>query len=179
MLFLKKLNEIISINNLYNIKGKVNTKLDVFQAVVSNWNYELALPIIRELFKETPKYARGTEANNAVSILKEEWQKLNLGDFEWPFSQGDFDNFVQRVNSSTNTGEEKDNEVKSAAVKFRRIKEINTYRNDYIETMIFNHSNCILPTLGHRRGVDFFINGISFDQKVSRSVTSELKKSVW
>ncbi len=174
--YLEVLNRTTPIEGLYNSKGKISSKLDVWCSVVNSWNYSRSLPIIRDLFKQTPKYHRGSEANQAVSLLKAEWEALNLGSFEWPFSQGDFDNFVQRINAQANSGEQKDNSVKHAAVKFRRIKEINTYRNDYIETMIFNLSDDILPTLGHRRGVDFFINGISFDQKVSRSVTNEFKR---
>ena len=61
-------------------------------------------------------------------------------------------------------------------VRYRRIKEINTERNDFLESLIFAKNPNIIPTLSHSRGVDFFINGISFDQKVSRSVTNEFKK---
>lgn len=112
-----------------------------------------------------------------MNILLDEWGKLNLGTISWPFSQGDFDGFVQRVNAEQNSGEEKDEKVKHAAVKYRRIKEINTVRNDFIETLIFEKNKNILPTLNHRRGVDFFINGISFDQKVAKSPTNEFKRN--
>jgi len=100
-----------------------------------------------------------------MDVLIKEWQSLKLGDITWPFSQGAFDEFVQRVNSEKENGFVKDEKVKVAAVKYRRIKEINTVRNDFIETLIFEKNGNILPTLNHRRGVDFFINGISFDQK--------------
>jgi hypothetical protein len=43
-------------------------------------------------------------------------------------------------------------------VKFRRLKEINTLRNDFLETLIFDKNQNIIPTLQHNRGVDFFIN---------------------
>lgn len=82
---------------------------------------------------------------------------------------------MQRINSEKENGFVKDEKVKVAAVKYRRIKEINTVRNDFIETLIFEKNDNILPTLNHRRGVDFFINGISFDQKVSKSPTNEFK----
>ncbi|WP_219349835.1 hypothetical protein [Helicobacter sp. 13S00482-2] len=42
--------------------------------------------------------------------------------------------------------------------------------------MIFEKNKNIIPTLSHIGGVDFFINGISFDQKVSRSVSDKFKK---
>ena len=42
--------------------------------------------------------------------------------------------------------------------------------------MIFNSSLDVIPTFSHRGGIDFYINGIGFDQKVSRSVTNQFKK---
>ena len=149
---------------------------EIWKAVVESWDYEVSKNIIREIFKQTEKYKNGKEADNAMSILIEEWNSLNLGQINWPFSQGAFDEFVQRINSEKETGSVKDEKVKTAAVKYRRIKEINTVRNDFIETLIFEKNQNILPTLNHRRGVDFFINGVSFDQKVAKSPTGEFKK---
>lgn len=153
----------------------LNTK-DLWKTIVNNWNYDEALPIIRDIFECTKKCARGREADRAMIILLDEWNKLKLGSVQWPFSQGAFDEFVQRVNSENCDGLVKDEKVKSAAVKYRRIKEINTVRNDFIETLIFEKNQSILPTLNHRRGVDFFIDGRSFDQKVAKSPTNEFKR---
>jgi len=161
-----------------NVGKKVldlNTR-ELWKVVVDSWDYEVSKEIIRDIFKETDKYKSGKEADNAMSVLIKEWQSLKLGGIAWPFSQGAFDEFVQRVNSEKENGFVKDEKVKIAAVKYRRIKEINTVRNDFIETLIFEKNNNILPTLNHRRGVDFFINGISFDQKVAKSPTNEFKK---
>ena len=149
---------------------------ELWKAIVDSWNYEESKKIIRDIFKETEKYKSGKEADNAMDVLIKEWQSLKLGDIAWPFSQGAFDEFVQRINSENSTGIVKDDKVKIAAVKYRRIKEINTVRNDFIETLIFEKNNNILPTLNHRRGVDFFINGVSFDQKVAKSPTNEFKR---
>ena len=148
---------------------------DLWKAVVDSWDYEESKKIIRDIFKETEKYKSGKEADNAMDVLIKEWQNLKLGDLAWPFSQGDFDGFVQRINSENSTGIVKDDKVKIAAVKYRRIKEINTVRNDFIETLIFEKNENILPTLNHRRGVDFFIGGVSFDQKVAKSPTNQFK----
>ncbi|MDR1361299.1 MAG: hypothetical protein LBJ18_03265, partial [Rickettsiales bacterium] len=149
---------------------------DYRKLVVDTWQYDKSKDIIRELFKSTTKYRNGKSADDAMQILLREWESLQLGDVSWPFSQGDFDGFVQRINSGDENGTTKDNAVKSAAVKYRRLKEINTVRNDYIETLIFNKNKNIIPTLSHRQGVDFYINGISFDQKVARSPTKKFQK---
>lgn len=184
--YLKRLNELSNIPNLeFRVitKGKnvgdqvLNLKTqELWKTVVDSWDYDRSKSIIRELFKETDKYKNGKDADEAMSVLIKEWEDLKLGIISWPFSQGAFDEFVQRVNSEKEGGFAKDEKVKTAAVKYRRIKEINTVRNDFIETLIFEKNENILPTLNHRRGVDFFINGVSFDQKVAKSPTGEFKK---
>ena len=183
LIALDQIKPILSLKFKTPTKGKnVDKKVlnletkELWKAVVESWNYEVSKNIIREIFKQTEKYKNGKEADNAMSILVDEWNNLNLGKINWPFSQGAFDEFVQRINSEKETGLIKDEKVRTAAVKYRRIKEINTVRNDFIESLIFEKNQNILPTLNHRRGVDFFINGVSFDQKVAKSPTGEFKK---
>lgn len=160
-------------------KGSFILDLDTNQLwskIVEFWDFETGELIIRDLFSQTEKYKSGKDSYSTMKILLSEWERLKLGNIAWPFSQGDFDGFIQRLNSENCDGYQKDEKAKNAAVKYRRIKEINTVRNDFIETLIFEKNINILPTLNHRRGVDFFINGISFDQKVAKSPTNEFKK---
>ena len=183
--YLLKLNEIKPVKGLnFKTIGRGKNKgisvpdispSNILKLVVNNWDYDVSKKIIRELFKKTEKYKSGKEANNVMDVLIKEWESLKLGGIQWPFSQGDFDGFVQRINAENNNGIVKDEKVKVAAVKYRRIKEINTVRNDFIETLIFEKNENILPTLNHRRGVDFFIDGVSFDQKVAKSPTNQFK----
>lgn len=173
--YLSTLNKINPRDDIAKIKPSISTD-KVWKLVVKYWNYEIGKNIIRNLFKQSTKYKRGKESANAIRDLLTEWNNLNLGKVEWPCSQGDFDNFVQRINSLAESGTIKDEKVKLAAVKYRRLKELNTVRNDYLETLIFEKNENIVPTLDHRRGVDFFINGVSFDQKVAKSPTNQFKK---
>jgi len=85
---------------------------ELWKAIVDSWNYEESKKIIRDIFKETEKYKSGKEADNAMDVLIKEWQSLKLGDIAWPFSQGAFDEFVQRINSENSTGIVKDDKVK-------------------------------------------------------------------
>jgi len=180
--YLLKLNEIKAIDNLKIRINRNNKKIidlttdQIWKLVVDTWDYNISKEIIREIFKQTDKYKNGKEANKAMDILITEWESLKLGKISWPFSQGAFDNFVQSINSEKTSGLIKDEKVKLAAVKYRRIKEINTVRNDFIETLIFEKNKNIIPTLKHSRGVDFFINGESYDQKVAKSPTREFIK---
>jgi len=128
------------------------------------------------MFTETEKYESGKNSHKMMKLLLDEWEYLKLGTVDWPFSQGAFDDFVQGVNAQKTDGPTKDERVRKAAVQYRRIKEINAVRNDYIETLIFEKNKNVLPTLRHGRLVDFFISGKSFDQKVSRGPTNEFKK---
>ena len=173
--YLQELSKIIDIPELKGASKKFVSD-NAWKLIVEYWNYEASKNIIRNLFKETSKYQRGKESVDAITRLMNEWKNLNLGKIEWSFSQGDFDGFVQRINSLSESGLVKDEKVKLAAIKYRRLKEINTARNDYIETLIFEKNENIVPTLNHNRGVDFFVNGVSFDQKVSRSPTKEFRR---
>ncbi|OOR98372.1 hypothetical protein B0187_08875 [Haemophilus paracuniculus] len=165
--FLQKLNPSL----------KPKTPKEAYNLIVELWDYNCAIPVIRSLFKETPKYQNGLSGENNVKILLSEWKLLGFGDIDWPFSQGQFDSFVQTINATNECRSLKDNKVREAAVRYRRIKEINTERNDYLETLIFVNNENIIPTLYHSRGLDFFINGISFDQKVARSPTKQFQKN--
>jgi hypothetical protein len=162
-----------------NHKGKAFLDLEtneIWSKIVEHWDFDTGEKIIREIFKTTSKYNSGKDSYETMNVLLDEWENINLGNLAWSFSQGDFDGFVQRLNSENISGYEKDEKVKLAAVKYRRLKEINTVRNDFIETLIFEKNENILPTLNHRRSVDFFIDGISFDQKVAKSPTNEFKR---
>ncbi|MCI0450216.1 MAG: hypothetical protein L0Y79_10620 [Chlorobi bacterium] len=172
--YLIRLNKNISIPEIAHLK---KAKADYYYDLVSKyWDYEKAREIIRELFKSSDKYKKGKECINVVKVLKKEWKDLGLGDIEWPCSQGKFDELVQRINSLSDSGMIKDTRVKKAAVKYRRMKELNTIRNDYLETLIFEKNENIIPTLKHTGSVDFFVNGISYDQKVAKSPTKEFIK---
>src|SRR3989338_2027826 len=94
---------------------------ELWKAIVDSWNYEESKKIIRDIFKETEKYKSGKEADNAMDVLIKEWQSLKLGDIAWPFSQGAFDEFVQRINSENSTGIVKDDKVKKSPTnEFKR-----------------------------------------------------------
>lgn len=152
---------------------------DIYGLIVSTWDYSKAVEIIRSVFQKTNKYQEWKKWDESVMILLKEWYSLNFWLVSWPFSQGDFDWFVQRINAEKIDRLQKDEKVKSSAVRYRRIKELNTTRNDFLETLIFDKNNNIIPTLSHSRGVDFFIDWISFDQKVAKSPTTEFKKDFW
>lgn len=149
---------------------------ELFNEIVRIWNYDDAKDKIRSLFKEKPKFINGLKGEDTINVLLDEWKNLSLGSVGWPFSQGQFDNFVQHLNAENTSRLVKDEKVKLAAVRYRRIKEINTERNDFLETLVFLKNENIIPTLSHIRGVDFFINGESYDQKVAKSPTNEFKK---
>lgn len=163
-------------NNKGNEVISFNSANEVWSKITEQWDFEIGTQIIRELFKATEKYKSGKDSYETMNILRGEWNNINLGDFRWEFSQGKFDAFVQSINTKDLPRNEKDNLVKSAAVSYRRIKEINTVRNDFIETLVFEKNDNVIPTLGHRRLVDLFINGVSFDQKISKSPTGEFQR---
>lgn len=163
--------------NTNELKGL--SAAEIYSLIVANWQYEKSKDIIRKTFKMSKKYAEWKSGERIITTLLNEWKERNLWSISWPFSQWKFDEFVQSLNSENTDRDTKDNKVKVAAVRYRRIKEINTVRNDFLETIIFEQSQNIIPTLSHSKGVDFFIDWISFDQKVARSPTTEFKQEYW
>jgi len=157
----------------YSLKDKKETS----NLIKDFWNYSVAKDIIRRIFADTDKYKNGESASVKYEIFIKEWVNLKLGELKWPCSQGEFDSLVQKINSKKITTSEKDKEVEKDAIKYRRIKELNTLKNDYLEFLIFENHKNIIPTLSHSKGVDFFIDGISYDQKVAKSPTNEFKEN--
>ena len=90
---------------------------ELFSEIVKIWNYNDAKDKIRHIFKSLPKFQNGLNGEENIAILLEEWRTLGLGKLNWPFSQGQFDSFVQTLNAENNTRSEKDEKVKLAAVK--------------------------------------------------------------
>lgn len=154
----------INTNNLRRI-------VDINNVIIDTWEYHISKRIIRDIFTRTDKYIKNRNAKNKIDELILDWNNLGLGDFEWPFSAMRFDQHVHILNRKDISEQEKDEILAGEVIKFRRIKEINALRNDYIEYLIFNNCEDIIPTLSNSKGVDFYINGEPFDQKVARSVS--------
>lgn len=187
-LYLLELSNYISINirtkTISKWKNKWKSKInlsneEVWNIIVSSRDYNISKDIIRKIFMDTKKYLQWKWGEESINILVNERKSKWLWNIKWPFSQWAFDNFVQSLNSSSVSRDEKDEKVKFAAVQYRRIKELNTVRNDYLETLIFKKNENIIPTIAHSRWVDFFIDWISFDQKVAKSPTNEFIRDHW
>lgn len=154
---------------------KTNNAID--EEIINTWEFNISNKIIRKMFEKTEKYQIGKNSPEAIKEMMSRWKELKLGEFEWPFLPMSFDQHIQSINTDKQlTEDEKDEKVKREMVKFRRIKKINTARNDFIEYLIVENNENVTPTLKHNRGIDFYINGYPFDQKVSRSVTKEFIK---
>lgn len=143
---------------------------DLDNSIIATWEYAVSKKVIRELFLKSEKYKNNRDSGNIISSLTDEWHNMNLGEFDWPFQPRMFDQHVHSINRRNLAEKEKDNLVATDAIKYRRIKDINARRNDYIEYLIFKNNENVIPTFANKRGVDFYINGEPFDQKVSRSV---------
>jgi len=145
-------------------------KAEAVSQIKSTWDYQISKDVLRELFVDSEKYTHCKKCDTAVDEAIKDWNKLGLGELDWPFSAMNFDQYVHRLNTSNFSEKEKDIQLSADAIKFRRIKDINAKRNDYIEYLIFSSNDNIIPTFGNRSGVDFYINGLPFDQKVGKSV---------
>jgi len=163
-------------NNKVSLSGQ-----NLWDFIENTWKNEISKNLIRDIFRRTEKYDNGKNALTKLPILISEF-KLLFGKLQWGFSQGQCDNYLQSLNNNNKelSSKEKDEIASNAIIKNRRLKEINTLRNDYIEYLLFELNDNIIPTLKHNSGVDFFIvmNDTikKWDQKVSKSATSQFEK---
>ncbi len=147
---------------------KTAAKID--NQIIDTWDYDISKSVIREMFMDTEKYTYISACREVIDDAISAWEEKQLGDFEWPFSAMNFDQHVHQLNRNSElTENEKDAIIARESIVFRRIKNINALRNDYIEFLIFQNEN-VIPTFGNNKGVDFYINGMPYDQKVSKSV---------
>lgn len=171
------LERLSKLNKGNPLNYKFNKKESWEKSIVDSWDYKNGLKIIREMFEETEKYKNGKNSESLYQQLIKRWDTRKLGPIKWPCSQGQFEALVQEINNQNGLDDkEKDRKVELAAVQYRRMKELNTARNDFMEIEIFKRNRDILPTLTHRRGTDYFIDGEPFDQKVAASPTTQFQK---
>ena len=179
---------ILSLTEKWEVPTKTNRKGQVVldtkklgptdEFICKNWDYEVCKPVLREMFTKTEKYNRGKNAKELFKSFKEQYKQKGYTDYRWPFISGQFDNYAVKAIVYPAVGDIStfDNNlirVQQDVEKFSYLKIFNTLRNDYLEYLIFHSDEDIIPTFSHRGGLDFFIHGMGYDQKVSRSVTNQ------
>lgn len=179
---------LLSIKEIWDVPTRVNRKGvtvldtkkigDLSDFICKNWDYDVCKPILREMFTKTEKYERGKTAKTLFNQFKQEYFEKGFSDYKWPFISGQFDNYavktiVYPAVGDINTFGDNLVRVQKDVEKFSYLKIFNTLRNDYLEYLIFHNDEDIIPTFSHKGGLDFFINGMGYDQKVSRSVTNQ------
>ena len=173
---------------VWNLPVKLNRKgvevLDiskignVTECIVKNWEYVSCRDMLRNMYVLSDKYWSGKNAKELFNYYRD---KYSYGDYNFPFVSNNFDDYIVKNGVYPSVGdvnkfESSLDKVKKDVEKFLYLKIFNTLRNDYIEYLMFGSSIDVIPTFSHRGGIDFYINGIGFDQKVSRSVTNQFKK---
>lgn len=151
---------------------------DIDQYIIERWNYVICRDVLRDMFRLTEKYNRGRTAKDVFNEFKTKYQEVGFTDYKWPFVSGQFDDYLVKVivYPSVANSEVFDSQLSKIdrdVEKFSYLKIFNTLRNDYIEYLMFLADEDIIPTFSHRGGIDFYIHGLGFDQKVSRSVTNQ------
>ena len=179
---------ILSLTEKWGVPTKTNRKGHVVldtkklgptdEFICKNWDYEVCKPVLREMFTKTEKYNRGKNGKELFKSFKEQYKQKGYTDYRWPFISGQFDNYAVKAIVYPAVGDIStfDNNlirVQQDVEKFSYLKIFNTLRNDYLEYLIFHSDEDVIPTFSHRGGLDFFIHGMGYDQKVSRSVTNQ------
>lgn len=156
-------------------RAKSLSAADINKELLERFDYDEALPIIREMFRSSEKYAQmaGAEARYEEELAA--WNEVYPGEKpDWAFTPSKFDEFRAKVaRDDSLTRREQLRKIGDAAQRNFLLGELNTARNDMIEHLIFEQSKKILPTFSHSKGIDFYVDGEPYDQKISRSPTGE------
>lgn len=169
------LRKLFEMTNCSNDIAKTIAKID--SQIIETWDYEISKSIIRNMFFKSEKCILSKQKKDKIDLAIHQWKELGLGEIKWPFAAASIDNYIHKLNRSEKIPEqEKDKIISKDIIRFRRIKEINQLKNDYIEYLVIHNNENVIPTFGNKRGVDFYIDGLPFDQKVSKSVGSDFIK---
>ena len=151
---------------------------EVWEILSQYWDYDFALKFVRQ--KLSSQNAIGcytySKWNGYISSEKnyvKELQKLQNGleKYEWQSKQGNIDQKIQLINRKQKISQrDRERQVKMMALNQLSITKLNTLRNDFIEYLLFLNNEKMFPTLKHSSGVDYFIDGVPFDQKVSKGL---------
>lgn len=159
---------LFSTTNSNNSVEKTIAKIN--KQIIDTWEYNTSKTILREMYKRSDKYIKCRQCGNQIQEAIQNWDDNNIGEFSWPFSAMLFDQRAHQINRMDISEEDKDKLLASEVKRFRRIKDINAKRNDYIEYLIFEYNENVIPTFTNSKGVDYYINGEPYDQKTSKSV---------
>ena len=151
---------------------------DVTDYIVNHWEYESCRDVLRDMYVLSDKYKGG---KGSKELLEKFMKKYPYDDFNYPFTSNNFDSYIRKnavFPSIENIGKffKFLFTVTKDVTKFVFLKIFSTLRNDYIEYLMFHSNIDVIPTFSHRGGIDFYIKGIGFDQKVSKSTTNEFKR---
>jgi len=196
--FITRCSNILGWNIPLKSNGKNIGKWDLPQSkyndfIIENWDYTSVLPVVRQMSidLEIIKPIEYLEKNiqDAKNFFATEAKDLSvytgieIGDYASikPYHAMNYDQEVVRkfVYAS-----EYDMSKISYLNGLRMIndfiftyhKEIAHLNNTLAEAIVFYQNENIIPTLGNANGVDYFIDGIPFDQKTSSSVGNNFIK---
>ena len=154
---------------------------DVTDYIVNHWEYMSCRDTIRNMYVLSDKYKNCRNAKKIFKVYQEMYRNDGYLEYEYPYVANNYDSYVTRTVTfpSVYNPELFESSYKKHIVDSKQycyLKNFGTLRNDYIEYLMFNSNIDVIPTFGKKKGLDFFINGEGFDQKVSRSVTNQFKK---
>jgi hypothetical protein len=154
---------------------------DVTDYIVNHWEYISCRDTIRNMYVLSDKYKNCRNAKEVFKVYQEMYRNDGYLEYEYPYVANNYDSYVTRTVTfpSVYNPELFESSYKKHIVDSKQycyLKNFSMLKNDYIEYLMFNSNIDVIPTFGKKKGLDFFINGEGFDQKVSKSTTNEFKR---
>ena len=153
-------------------------KEKAIEFIIASWDYSKFSEFVKAEFETKlddgkHKYKKYDELDKATATYQSFLEKFNK---KYPDSTNYMSgkNYESKLNSIRRldiTFEEKERLIEEETVRSLHTFELNQLRNDSTEAILYKaFKNNITPTLKNIKGVDFYINGVAFDVKNSRSL---------
>lgn len=150
---------------------------EIDQLIQDLWRYPESKQLLREMFVKSEKYRRGLRSRERMTKIREQMTKAGLQPGEWPYRASTVDQHAARITRKSGVSDaQMRREFRKASDGFMLQKLYTTARGDLIERLVFEAHEDIVPTFTDSNEADFFIGGVRYDQKVSRSVGEAFKR---
>lgn len=153
------------------------TNSNACETILEHWNYQIALEWTRAEIVKVDSYGRyiyekyshwkDAEQNYRKTVEIRETVQIN-NKYSWRMTpMNAYTEFVRIARMRGISEKERDKMIFEFGKNVVTNIDYQTARNDLIELILFQEKKDIFPTLFEVKGVDFFYNGIPYDQKVT------------
>lgn len=146
------------------------------ELIIKHYNYDKFRKVTRSLyFEANPESDIETRQKKIAEVLSSSFG--TYAHKEWPCAMGRLEDPITRLVREITSAENFMGTLTRNIIKWQNValayaikKLMRTLSTDVIERIFIEECGDIIPTFMPRKKIDFFIDGIAYDEKTSRSV---------